>query len=170
VASGTDSEAYDRLRRRVLWSLPTGIYLLGSSAGGRRNLMTLSWATQVSTDPKLVGVGVERSALTHDLVERGGAFAVSILGREDRAVVRHFVKPADDDAGAGTLTGHPVRTAATGAPILAGAAAWLDCELRQQLDCGSHTFFVGEVVDCGAARDEPFDILRMEDTRMSYGG
>jgi flavin reductase (DIM6/NTAB) family NADH-FMN oxidoreductase RutF len=71
---------------------------------------------------------------------------------------------------AGTLAGHVVRSARTGAPILASAAAWLDCEVREQLEVGSHTLFVGEVVDCGFGGDEDADVLRMEDTRMNYGG
>jgi hypothetical protein len=35
-------EEYDKLRRRVLWSLPYGLYVVGSRAGARRNLMTLN--------------------------------------------------------------------------------------------------------------------------------
>ena len=35
---------------------------------------------------------------------------------------------------------------------------------------GNHTFFVGEVVDCAFLGDEDTDVLRMEDTRMNYGG
>ena len=36
-------EEYDKLRRRVLWSLPYGLYVVGSRFGERRNLMTLNW-------------------------------------------------------------------------------------------------------------------------------
>src|SRR5579871_4368123 len=105
VPEGRDPEEYDRRRRRVLWSLPTGLYVLGSAAAGRRNLMTLNWAMQVATDPKLVAVSVEAAAVTHGLVEAGEAFALSILGREDRAIVRKFVKPVDDDGDPGRLGG-----------------------------------------------------------------
>ena len=42
---------FDRLRRRVLWRMPSGLYLLGSAAGGRRNLMTHTWAMQVPSSP-----------------------------------------------------------------------------------------------------------------------
>jgi flavin reductase (DIM6/NTAB) family NADH-FMN oxidoreductase RutF len=49
------------------------------------------------------------------------------------------------------------------------AAAWVECEVRQQLPCGSHTVFVGEVIDCGGEPDG-LEVLRMEDTRMNYGG
>ena len=41
---GADPEEYDKLRRRVLWKMPSGLYVLGAGYGGRRNLMTLNWA------------------------------------------------------------------------------------------------------------------------------
>jgi flavin reductase (DIM6/NTAB) family NADH-FMN oxidoreductase RutF len=183
VPEGRDPDAYDRLRRRVLWSLPVGLYVLGTRSGRRRNLMTVSWVTQVALEPKLIGVGVERHARTHELLVDGGVFALSLLDRGDKALVRHFVKPVqdvdiavDEDSGVGTMNGTPVRSATTGAPILAAAVAWIDCEVRHTLAVGSHSLFVGEVVDVGAAHgagDEGPDvgaILRMEDTRMNYGG
>jgi flavin reductase (DIM6/NTAB) family NADH-FMN oxidoreductase RutF len=169
--AGRDHDEYDRRRRRVLWSLPTGLYVLGSAAGGRRNLMTLNWATQVAVDPKLVAVSVEVAAVTHDLVEQGRAFSLNLVGREDRALVRKFVKPIDDEGDPGVLGGQPVFTAVSGAPILSGAVAWLDCRLDRSLPCGSHTLFVGEVVECGEDESRQQEgVLRMEDTRMNYGG
>lgn len=165
---------YDRLRRRVLWSLPYGLYVVGSRAEldgiVRRNLMTLNWATQVSFEPKLVGIGVEASALTHELVQRGGVFSLCTIARDDRAVVRKFTKPAEDDPAARTLNGFPYVEAVTGAPILAATPAYLDCEVRQAVPVGGHTFFVCEVVDAAFTGDEDVEVLRMEDTRMNYGG
>ncbi|HET9092773.1 MAG TPA: flavin reductase family protein [Acidimicrobiales bacterium] len=165
---GADPEEYDRLRRRVLWQLPMGLYLLGTSSGEAKNLMTLNWAMQVSARPKQVAVSVESSAVSHDLLAEGGCFALSLVDREDRALARKFVKPAAHDAASRRLNGVAYETAATGAPILAAAVGWLDCEVRQQVSLGSHTLFVGEVVAAGGGRDAA--VLRMEDTRMSYGG
>jgi flavin reductase (DIM6/NTAB) family NADH-FMN oxidoreductase RutF len=167
---GVDPEEYDRLRRRVLWSMPSGLYVVGSRAGDRLNGMTCNWATQVATNPKLVGVSVERGALTHELIGAGGAFALNVLAREDRALVRRFVKPVEADPGARTLNGFPYTTSVTGAPILETALAWVDCRLDRTLDAGSHTLFVGEVLAAGFRRPEDTPALRMEDTRMSYGG
>lgn len=168
IPPGQDPDDYDRRRRRILWSLPTGLYVLGSRADGRRNLMTLNWATQVSTEPKLVAVSVEKSAVSHGLVAQGRAFTLNVLSRQDRAVVRKFVKPLDDTGDPEELAGFAVHEAVTGAPILDMSVAWLDCRVRQDVDCGSHTVFVGEVMDCqGSGTDE---VLRMEDTRMNYGG
>jgi len=184
VPTGEDPDRYDRRRRRVLWSMPCGLYVVGTRAGDRRNLMTISWATQVAMDPKLVGIGVEVGALTHDLLDQGRVFALSLLPHSQRAVVRRFAKPVtesfvDDVSGAGTMQGEPVHRATTGAPILDNAVSWLDCEVRHVLDLGSHSWFVGEVVDCGEAAgstsgpaDTALDrgVLGMQDTRMNYGG
>jgi flavin reductase (DIM6/NTAB) family NADH-FMN oxidoreductase RutF len=35
-----DAEEYDKLRRRVLWTFPSGLYVVGSRSGDRRNGMT----------------------------------------------------------------------------------------------------------------------------------
>jgi flavin reductase (DIM6/NTAB) family NADH-FMN oxidoreductase RutF len=132
--------------------------------------MTLNWATQVSFEPKLVAISVERTALTHELITEGRAFSLCIVDREDRAIVRKFTKPVEVDPTAMTLNGFPFRDGVTGAPILAQAVAYVDCAVRQTVDCGGHTLFLGEVVDAGFQQDESTPVLRMEDTRMSYGG
>jgi flavin reductase (DIM6/NTAB) family NADH-FMN oxidoreductase RutF len=168
--AGMGPEEYDRLRRRVLWTMPSGLYVLGSRAGSRRNLMTLNWASQVASDPKLLAVSIEVVAVTHALVREGRVFSLNIMDRNDRAVVRKFVKPLDDQGDPSELAGFPVRSHITGAPILELAAAWIECEVRQEVPCGSHTLFLGEVVGCGTRAGNDFEVLRMEDTRMNYGG
>jgi len=58
----------------------------------------------------------------------------------------------------------------TGAPILDQAVAYLECEVRQEVALGGTTLFIGEIVDAGFQAAEDTPVLRMEDTRMSYGG
>lgn len=167
---GADPEEYDRLRRRVLWTMPSGLYIVGSRAGERRNGMTLNWATQVSADPKLLAISVEREAFTHELITEGRVFSLCLVDREDRAIVRKFTKPVDVDLEARTLNGFPFRDGRTGAPILDQAVAYLECEVRQDVPCGTYTLFVGEIVDAGFRKPEDTPVLRMEDTRLNYGG
>jgi flavin reductase (DIM6/NTAB) family NADH-FMN oxidoreductase RutF len=170
VPDGREPEEYDKLRRRVLWSMPSGLYVLGTRAGDRRNGMTLNWATQVSFDPKMVAVSVEKTAFSHELLAEGGMFALSIVDREDRAIVRKFTKPVEVDLEARTLNGFAYHDGLSGAPVLDQAAAFVDCVVRQKVDVGDHTLFVGEVVDAGFQKPEDTGVLRMEDTRMNYGG
>ena len=168
--AGAEPEEYDRLRRRVLWTMPSGLYIVGSRAGDRRNGMTCNWVTQLGFDPKLLGVSVEKDALTHELISEGRAFAMNVIDREDRAIVRKFTKPVEVDAEAGTLNGFPFHNGVSGAPVLDQAVAYIDCALHASADAGSHTLFIGEIIDAGFQKDEDTPVLRMEDTRMSYGG
>jgi flavin reductase (DIM6/NTAB) family NADH-FMN oxidoreductase RutF len=169
---GADPDEYDRLRRRVLWKMPSGLYVVGSTDGGeRRNGMTLNWATQISFEPKWIGIGVERTAVTHELITASGVFSLNMIDREDRAIVRKFTKPVEVDLAGRTLNGFPyVDGAATGAPVLAQAVAYVECEVRQPVEVGNHTLFLGEIVNAAFLKDEDTDVLRMEDTRMNYGG
>jgi flavin reductase (DIM6/NTAB) family NADH-FMN oxidoreductase RutF len=189
------ADAYDRLRRRVLWALPTGLFVVGSRAGDDRNLMTCNWVMQVATAPKLVAVAVESDSVTRGLIERGGSFSVSLLARSERGLVRRFVKPVRDittDARGVALRmqGEPVHEVADGLPCLDAAVAWLACSVRSLSDWGdlppergvtvgtsaaSHVLVVGEVVAAAASDRLGGDsddnaVLSMSDTRMNYGG
>ena len=168
---------FDRQRRRVLWTLPTGLYLVGSRHDDAVNLMTANLVVQVCLEPKLVAVALEAESVTVGLVLGGGAFSISILSRADRDVIRRFVKPVTADsverAADGSLTtmaGHAVtEVGERRLPVLSSSAGYLDCVLTEHHALGSHTLVIGEVVGVGG---EPADgeVLRMEDTRMHYGG
>jgi flavin reductase (DIM6/NTAB) family NADH-FMN oxidoreductase RutF len=157
----------DQLVNKVTWKIPNALVLVGSKSGDERNAMTTSWVTQLAMEPVLVGVGVDNTAVTHRLISDGGSFTVNLWDAADTKVFVKFSKPAVDDGA--TLNGRPVRAATTGAPIFDEALAWIDCEVRHTLDLGSHTLFVGEVVDIGL-RDDEARAAAMSDTRMKYGG
>jgi len=105
------------------------------------------------------------------LIEAGEVFSLCIIDREDRAIVRKFTKPVEVDRAAHTLNGFAyVDGPVTGAPVLAQSVAYIECEVRQRVALGNHTLFVGEIVNVAFVKDEETEVLRMEDTRMNYGG
>jgi len=157
----------DELLNTVTWKIPNALALVGSAAGGERNAMTTSWITQVSMEPVLIAVGVDNSAVTHRLISEGGSFTVNLWSSDDTKTFVKFSKPATDDGE--SLNGRAVRTATTGAPVFEEAVAWMDCEVRHTFDLGSHTLFVGEIVDA-EIRDDGATPASMRDTRMKYGG
>jgi len=168
--------------------MPTGLYLVGSRAGEQANLMTANWVMQVATAPVLVAVSIEAGALTRRLVGESGTFSVTILDRGQRSVVRSFVKPVAeverDAAGViVAMAGIPVAEVGAGLPVVSGAMGWLACTVHHQVELGSHVLVVGEVTAVGEGGEgreggegggdrsgEPPAPLRMEDTRMHYGG
>ena len=157
----------DQLVNRLTWKIPNALALIGSRSGEERNGMTASWITQLSMEPVLIGVGVDNTAVTHRLISEGGSFTVNLWNAEDTRVFVKFSKPAT--YADGTLNGRPVREATTGAPVFTEAIAWMDCEVRHAIDLGTHTLFVGELVD-GAIQADEARSASMSDTRMKYGG
>ena len=157
----------DQLVNRLTWKIPNALALIGSRSGTERNAMTASWITQLSMEPVLIGVGVENTAVTHRLISEGGSFTVNLWNAEDTRVFVKFSKPAA--YADGTLNGRAVREATTGAPVFEEAIAWMDCEVRHTIDLGTHTLFVGELVDGDILLDEARS-ASMSDTRMKYGG
>ena len=157
----------DQLVNRLTWKIPNALALIGSRSGSERNGMTASWITQLSMEPVLIGVGVDNTAVTHRLISEGGSFTVNLWNAEDTRVFVKFSKPAT--YADGTLNGRPVKEATTGAPVFTEAIAWMDCEVRHAIDLGTHTLFVGELVDGDIHVDEARS-ASMSDTRMKYGG
>ena len=157
----------DEMANRVTWKIPNALALVGSRAGDEWNGMTTSWITQLSMEPVLIGIGVDNSAVTHRLIRDGGSFTVNLWSAEDTRVFVKFSKPATFDEM--TLNTRPITTATTGAPVFTEAIAWLDCEVRQSHDLGTHTLFIGELVDAGINDDEQ-RAAAMSDTRMKDGG
>ena len=157
----------DELLNKVTWKIPNALALVGSRSGDDRNGMTTSWITQLSMEPVLIGIGVDNSAVTHRLIADGGSFTVNLWDAENTRPFVKFSKPATfEDM---TLNGRAVSEAVTGAPVFDEAIAYVDCEVRQRHDLGTHTLFIGEVVDA-AIRDDEARSASMSDTRMKYGG
>ncbi|HEU4895359.1 MAG TPA: flavin reductase family protein [Acidimicrobiia bacterium] len=151
----------------VTFKIPNALALIGSAAGDEWNGMTASWITQLSMEPVIIGVGVDNKAVTHRLIAEGGSFTVNLWSSEDTRPFVKFSKPAEREGN--TLNGRPVKTATTGAPVFEEAIAWMDCEVRQAIDLGTHTLFLGEIVDA-AVNDPDARAAAMSDTRMKYGG
>lgn len=161
------AELDDEIVNKVTWKIPNALALVGSRAGDEWNGMTTSWITQLSMEPVLIGIGVDNKAVTHRLITDGGSFTVNLWSSEDTRPFVKFSKPAVKEGSA--LNDRPIREGATGAPVFEEAIAWLDCEVRRSLDLGTHTLFIGEVVDAGV-NDDSTRAAAMSDTRMKYGG
>jgi flavin reductase (DIM6/NTAB) family NADH-FMN oxidoreductase RutF len=160
-------ELTPELINSVTWKIPNALALVGSRAGDEWNAMTTSWITQVAQEPILIGIGVDKAAMTHRLIIDGGSFTVNLWDSDNTRPFVKFSKPATRDGMA--LNGWAIIEGETGAPVFDDAIAWMECTVTQAVDCGSHTFFIGELVAAGVNDDEA-RAAAMSDTRMKYGG
>lgn len=154
---------------QVTFKIPNALALVGSRSGDTWNGMTTSWITQLSMEPVLVGVGVDNKAVTHRLITESGVFSVNLWDPDDTRVFVKFSKPATKEGM--TLNDRRVREGSTGAPVFEEAIAWFECVVRESHDLGTHTLFVGEIVDAGVDPDHSETrAAALSDTRMKYGG
>jgi flavin reductase (DIM6/NTAB) family NADH-FMN oxidoreductase RutF len=122
----------------------TGVTIVTARAGDRIHGMTVSAFSEVSLEPPLVLVCIDKAAKTHSLIEEGGAFAVNILARGQEPLAERFASREGEDRRFSALE---CETGATGAPLLAGSVAQLDCRLASAHESGDHTIYTGEVVE-----------------------
>lgn len=146
------SEAF----RTVMSRFATGVTVVTTLIDGEPHGMTASAVSSLSLDPLLVLVCVERGTSMCDLTVDAGYFAISILAADQRAISDQFADP-DRPSGEPQFAGVPFRPATTGAPVIDGVLAWVDCRVWRTYDGGDHVIIVGEVVDQGLG--EPDDAL-----------
>jgi flavin reductase (DIM6/NTAB) family NADH-FMN oxidoreductase RutF len=133
--------------RGVMRQWATGVTVVTSIDPDQGNVpvgMTASSFTSVSLEPPTVLVCINHNAHPHNIIARSGVFAVSLLaqGQEDLSMRFAGQMPHITDRFADLA----VHVAETGAPMLGGAAGWLDCRVVNKLITGTHTIYIGEVI------------------------
>jgi flavin reductase (DIM6/NTAB) family NADH-FMN oxidoreductase RutF len=131
--------------RAVLGTFATGVTVV-TVGGPHPHGMTANSFTSVSLDPPLVLVCVNRDSVMQHRLEEADCFAVSVLDAAQRDVARRF---ADRSRPPGAAQFDGVACIAgtrTGAPLIGGALAWLECRRWRTYDGGDHLIHVGRVL------------------------
>jgi len=141
----TPDQLRDMLRR-----MPTGVAVLTVDARGQRVGLTVATLVSLSLEPPLVGVAISRQAAIHELVRQTGTCALSLLAADQQEVADHFARGVPPIA-----MWHAVatRAGANAAPLLEGALGWLECGVADELETGTHTLFVLQVLDAETGRE-----------------
>jgi len=134
-----DAEAFKAAMRT--WA--SGVTILTSIAEGQIHGMTVSAFSSVSAQPPLVLVCANQASFTHEVIETSGVFAVNVLAAGQEEVSNRF---AMGDA-AHRFEGVAWTAGETGAPLLDGALCNLECRVRNSYREGTHTIYIGEVMD-----------------------
>lgn len=135
--------------RDAIGRFATGVTVVTAAAGGQVRGMTANAVSSLSLEPMLLLVCVQRTASAHAMIEQAGVFAVNILAADQRPLAELFARAGEFDAPMG---GVPFHSGSTGAPLLAGALASIECTLHERLAGGDHSIFIGRVVDLVVAR------------------
>jgi len=126
--------------RKIMGSFATGVTVVTTDTDPPTGL-TANSVTSLSLDPPLILFAVDKKAGSLAAFNETRRFAVSILTTEQQDISNRFATPGPKD-----FSDLSIRTAETGAPVLADALAWADCRVVDVLPGGDHDIFIGEVV------------------------
>ncbi len=137
----------------ALYRISYGMYIVSSHRNGEPNGQISNTVFQVSSSPVMIAVCLNRENLTNEFVRESKVFSVSVLekntpmefiGRFGFRSGRNYSKFKDID----------FFTGKTGAPIVRDhAVAYIEAEVRHEMETSTHTLFVGNVVDAGILSD-----------------
>ena len=137
--------------RLVLSQFATGVtVVLTRDAAGAPAGLTVSAFSSVSLHPPLVLVCVGHHSDAHDPLAQSGIFGVSVLAASQQEVSRRFAWRGPEK-----FDGFVLEHGETGALLVPGAVAHLECAVVAAHQAGDHTIFVGEVKALRASPGPP---------------
>ena len=130
--------------RRAVGQFASGVTVCTTTVGSLDHAMTASAFTSVTLEPLLVLVCVDKEARFRDAVVEAGTWAVSVLSVHGRRAADWFATKGRPLVG--QLDQYPHHRGVTGAPLLDGALAWVECRTEAVYDGGDHDIVLGAVL------------------------
>jgi flavin reductase (DIM6/NTAB) family NADH-FMN oxidoreductase RutF len=112
-----------------------------------RGGLTATAVCSVSAEPPQLLVCVNKSASAHDPIGHAGFFCVNILSPQHRKIAERFAGMDGVEGDERFRDMGEWTTLSTGAPVLKGCPVSFDCKLVAELSAGTHTIYIGEIVD-----------------------
>lgn len=132
---------------KALHKISYGMYIVSSKKDGKFNGQIANTVFQITSDPPTIAVSINKQNLTHEFIQESKIFAVSILSKD---APMKFIGNFGFKSGRELEKFKDVKykLGVTGAPvILDNAIGYLEAEVVDSLDAGTHTIFIGKVVD-----------------------
>jgi 3-hydroxy-9,10-secoandrosta-1,3,5(10)-triene-9,17-dione monooxygenase reductase component len=133
--------------REVLGHFATGVVVVTARRGDTLLGFTCQSFVSLSLDPPLVSFAPSRTSSTWPRIREVGAFCVNVLAADHSELSAAFARSG---SAVDKFAGVDWCPAPSGAPVLEGVIAWVDCTLWTEHDGGDHTIAVGRVTNLGA--------------------
>ena len=138
----------------ALYKLGYGMYVIGSHKGDKLNAQIANTLFQITSEPATVAVSINKSNLTNEHIKATKVFTASVICQASPlAYIGGFGFKSGRDVD--KLANVNYKIGETKAPvILDNATAYLEAEVIQEVDVGTHTIFIGRVVAAEVLNDE----------------
>ena len=140
---------------KSLTKLSYGMYVVTSRKGEKLNGQIANTVFQITSEPATIAVSINKKNFTWECIRESGLFAASVLGRDTPlSFIGHFGFKSGRDID--KLSGINYKLGKTGSPVvLDNSTAYLEARIINETDAGTHTIFLGELVDGEILNDNP---------------
>jgi len=139
---------------KALHKLSYGIYVIGARKGDKLNGQIANTVFQITSEPPTIAVSINKNNLTHEFIKESKVFTASVLCQDTPlSFIGHFGFKSGRDMD--KLEGINYKIGATQAPVVIDhAVAYLEAKVIKEVDVGTHTIFIGEVIDADVITEE----------------
>ncbi len=135
---------------KALHKIGYGVYLVCSKKGDKINGQTANAVMQITSEPPTVAISINKQNLTNEYIQESKVFSVSILSQDTPvSLVGTFGFKSGRDINKFQDVEYSTDNAGSVPVVLDHTLGFLVCKVVNQIDVGTHTIFVGELIDAG---------------------
>lgn len=132
------------MNKEIIRDLSYGVYVVGWRDNGYNGGCIVNSAMQITSNPMTIAISVNTENYTHDCIKRSSKFSLSILNEEsDEKLIGTFGYQSSKDVDKYANFEYEL---VEDVPVILDSNGYLICEVIATLEAGSHTIFVGKVV------------------------
>ena len=135
--------------------LSYGLYIITSEYEGKKSGYAGNTGFQVTASPSTIAVSCNKDNFTCGIIQKSKVFALSVLQKDlDITIIGDFGFKSSQNID--KFAKHAYKTGELGIPVMTESCiAAFECKVLNEMDCGSHILFIGEVVNSEKLNDRP---------------
>ena len=139
--------------RKAMYRLSYGLFVLTAREAEKDNGCIINTAIQAASEPNQLSICVNKTNYTHDMIERTGKFAISILSENtDPGIIGTFGFQSGKNVNKFDSVSYKT---VEGLPVIEDACAYIVCQVVNKMETDSHTVFLGKVLDADNLENAP---------------
>ncbi|MBQ5675435.1 MAG: flavin reductase family protein [Lachnospiraceae bacterium] len=159
----------------MLYPLPAVMVSVASKAG-EKNILTVSWAGTICSDPPMVSISVRPNRHSHHMIEETGEFVINLTTKDLAFATDYCGVVSGRDVDKFQKLGlTPLQGKVVNAPLIEECPVNIECRVKQKLELGTHDMFLADVVavtvdDKYMNEKDSFNLQAADPIVYSHGG
>lgn len=163
-----EPELDQQAKKAVLRQFTYGLYAITAAHGDDRGVFTANWLSQVSFEPPLVALSVEKDSATLPLIRASGRFGVCPLKDGQKELAGNLGRPRVRAGDKFAVYDLPSHKSPAGVPVLDDALGYVTCNVLHEVDAGDSVVLIAEVAEAKVFADG--DPLTMRAAGFRHAG